>query len=117
VTAFDWQLVRRGRGACDVAYFMTGVDTSSDREGVPRRLLGAYHDELLTCGVRDYSLEQLEFDSRVASFYFVCVVVLAGGLLDFSSERGQFIATSVLRRVGSLGRRFNLPALASSDFS
>jgi hypothetical protein len=91
------------------------VDTSSDREGVPQRLLGAYHDELSTCGVRDYSLEQLEFDSRVASFYFACVMVLAVGLVDMSSERGQFLATTVVRRIGSLGRRFDLPALAASD--
>ncbi len=116
VVAFDWQIVRRGSGAVDLAYFLPTVDISADREGTPPRIIAAYHDELLQHGVQDYPLEQLIYDTRVASFHFVWIMNFAVGLLDMSSERGQLLVAGIMRRVRSLDRQLDLVALAEADF-
>ncbi|MDA1061884.1 MAG: phosphotransferase [Chloroflexi bacterium] len=116
VIALDWQNSQRGRGPTDLAYFLTFVDTRSDREATPKRLLTAYHEELTSNGVTDYTLDQLNYDRRVATFYVVWVANLAVGLLDMSSDRGLQMLAATTRSVRRLSRELDLVALAEADF-
>lgn len=116
VVAFDWQVTRRGLGAIDLAYFLGSVDTSADSEGDTPRLIARYHEALVSHGVRDYSLEQLTYDHRVASCRGIWVANFALGLLDMSSERGRQLMERALLRVGSMARRLDLVKLLESDF-
>ena len=63
VVFIDWQLVRRGNPAYDLAYlFSSGLD---DEESAIE-LLEAYYHGLVTCGVSDWSLSNLISDYRTA---------------------------------------------------
>ena len=61
---FDWQLVRRGAAAYDVAYFLSGAspDLSPQDE---TDLLREYHTALGELGVRDYAFEAFERDYQL----------------------------------------------------
>ena len=58
---FDWQLVRRGPAAYDVAYFLSGASPDLTRED-EAGLLRGYHAALEELGVRDYSFAAFERD-------------------------------------------------------
>ena len=58
---FDWQLVRRGPAAYDVAYFLSGASPDLTRED-EGELLRGYLAALEQLGVRDYSFEAFERD-------------------------------------------------------
>ena len=58
---FDWQLVRRGPAAYDVAYFLSGASPDLTRED-EAGLLRGYHAALGDLGVRDYSFAAFERD-------------------------------------------------------
>jgi hypothetical protein len=116
VIAFDWQVAGRARGARDLAYLMPTVDMSADRAVIPQRILASYHDALVAHGVTDYTLQQLTYDRRVATFYYVMIASGAIGMLDFSSPRGQQLARMFAAQVDTLARELDLVALAKSDF-
>ncbi len=67
VVVADWQLVTRGRGILDVAYFLGGSLDSDLRREHERRLLGNYHALLVDGGVRDYPFERCWDDYRLAT--------------------------------------------------
>ncbi len=58
---FDWQLVRRGPAAYDVAYFLSGASPDLTRED-EGELLRGYLAALEELGVRGYSFEAFERD-------------------------------------------------------
>ena len=112
---FDWQLVGRGRGARDVAYFIGGVQAGDDPDGIRARLLTHYHSTLDANGVRDYSFDELAYDARLASLWSFAIVVAAMGNLDFSSERARALAAGAFSRLSSVARRLELLALLERD--
>jgi len=63
VVFFDWQLVRRGPAAYDLAYLLSGSLTPESGSAEP--LLDFYHAALIEHGVSDYSRDQLEVDYRL----------------------------------------------------
>lgn len=63
----DWQAARLGKGAFDVAYFLVLSTTPEVRRSHGQALLARYHAELQRRGVRDYSLDDLSRDYRLAT--------------------------------------------------
>ena len=55
VMVIDWQLMSRGRGPYDIAYFTSQSLDVEQRRGTERELLRRYHERLVARGVRDYS--------------------------------------------------------------
>lgn len=69
----DWQAVRLGRAAFDLAYFLLLSLTPEQRRAVEQRVIDRYHRELQGNGVGTYSADELDEDYRHAC---LCVLVL-----------------------------------------
>ena len=99
VVVLDWQGVGRGPGAYDLAYILGGSMTPELRRSHEQVLLAAYHGQLVSLGVANYSLEQLWDDYKLAHLMggLATAIVLGGGM-DLSNERGsQLVATMASR--------------------
>ncbi len=71
-TLIDWQAVRWGRGAFDLAYFLMLSLSVDDRRRHEAALIQRYHAALLAHGVSGYELGALQEDFRHA-----CVLTLS----------------------------------------
>lgn len=94
----DWQSVVQGRGVCDVAYFAGFCLPPADRREWEADLLGAYHEALVRHGVSGYGFERCALDYRRASFRPFLTVVMAGAVLDLSSDRGLELVRVLVER-------------------
>ena len=92
-----------GRGAFDVAYFLSmSVDTTL-RRAAEDQLLGAYLDRLHShagADTRDYTGDQLRSDYEAATAYALCLAVNLGGMphLDNAPERKRRLAAVMAAR-------------------
>ncbi len=68
----DWQAVRKGKGAFDLAYFLVLSLTSSKRLSVEKQAIETYYQLLSVKGVKDYTRQEFEDDYKHA-----CLCVLA----------------------------------------
>jgi hypothetical protein len=94
----DWQIILRGRGPYDAAYFLSQSVNPADRKATEMTILRRYHDTLVAAGVRDYSFDHCLHDYRFAAMYCLVYPVIAGGGLDLANERGVALATAMLKR-------------------
>ena len=101
LTVIDWQLPMIGPGAADVAYFVAFCVEPGQRRATELGLLRGYHSVLLECGVSGYDFEGCLIDYRRSLLYHLTRVVNAIALLDFSSDRGQILAKTILQRFDS----------------
>ncbi len=69
----DWQAVRKGRAAYDLAYFIMLSLKEEHSKAVEQRSIETYYQHLVGLGVKDYSRQDLEEDYRHAC---LCVLVL-----------------------------------------
>ncbi|GIV32882.1 MAG: hypothetical protein KatS3mg031_0417 [Chitinophagales bacterium] len=69
----DWQAVRKGKAAFDVAYFIVLSLDSTYRQSIEIAALDYYHQQLIACGVTNYDRQQLEEDYKHAC---LCLLVL-----------------------------------------
>ena len=97
ITIIDWQLMSRGRGPYDVAYFMSQSLNVEQRRETERALVKRYHDGLVAGGVRDYSFDDCFEDYRLAALWCVMYPVAMGGGMA-NSERAVQMAEEVSRR-------------------
>ncbi|MCI3948639.1 MAG: hypothetical protein K0R11_573 [Acidimicrobiales bacterium] len=97
VAALDWQITGTGRGAYDVAYFLSQSIISEERKRVEHDLVRAYHGALVEHGVRDYSFEACWEDYRLATL-FVSVYPLNAGSVDLVNDRAVELFTAMLER-------------------
>lgn len=97
LTVVDWQSVALGWNAVDIAYLIGGAYGAAERQGVEDDLLRHYHDELIRCGVGDYSFDQLREDYRHFTFAGVNVAVGAAMLVK-RTERGDRLFLTMLDR-------------------
>lgn len=97
LAVIDWQLLLRGPGVTDVAYFFCWCLRVNDCAQWAD-LLHGYHEALLARGVRGYDFQDCRRDFRWGALNVVLRLVIAGGLLDFSSPRGAALARVVLAR-------------------
>ena len=97
VVFLDWQLVRRGVGAYDVAYLLGGAlatDLSPDDD---ERLLRWYFDELVKNGVDDYSFHAFTDHYRL-SLYLILQTLSTTDQVELGEGRGlQMIRTWIER--------------------
>ena len=98
---YDWQVARVGRGATDLAYYMVLSLPVEQRRATEAQLLSAYHESLVDNGVTGYSTDHLLRDFRRGLGSPLRTAVIAGGMLDFSSERGQQLLEQLGLRIGA----------------
>lgn len=96
----DWQVVQRGCGMKDVAYFMITSLPPELRRTHQRRLLERYVERLARHGVSSYGIDEAWYDYRINSIHpFVAIVVTAasGAMQDGAVvERGLRNTSSAL---------------------
>lgn len=99
VRLIDWQVLRAGRGAYDVAYFLaTSLPTESRREW-QSELVGNYVDALKARGVAGYDGETCIEDIRWSLLDLVTFTGIIGATLDLGQKRGLQLAEMWLARL------------------
>ena len=111
ITAIDWQLTARGKGAVDISYLATFGLTVDLRRAIEDSLLSVYHTTLVSEGVTGYSMNQCQADYRLGILYPFRVMVQALANLDLSNDRGQVLAQAVLERTSAALRDHDLAGL------
>ena len=101
LVAIDWQLVGRGPGAQDVAYFLAFGLEPELRRAAEMGLLKGYHETLVENGVSGYGFDECQEDYRLAMFRPLHTLVNAGAILDFTSERGSALVSALVRRTSA----------------
>lgn len=102
VTVFDWQVARRSRGPRDLAYFLSSSLSVELRRTLQESLLDLYYETLKINGVEGYSTGDLRRDVQVGLGAPLTTWVIAGGMLDFSSERGTDLLKLVCQRLDAV---------------
>lgn len=91
----DWQLVRRGPAAYDVAYFVSSALHESADAAAEERILRAYHAAL---AIPDYGYPAFRRDYDRAMLLHVANLSTADEV-DFGNERGKGMMAAWMRRL------------------
>ncbi|MFI5506968.1 phosphotransferase [Mycobacterium sp. NPDC051804] len=97
VTALDWQLAGRGRGAYDLAYFLGQSMTTDDRRNCEDALLERYAGRLAEHGIH-YPQEELRDDYRLATAWCFIYPVMAEGRIEIINDRNQQLTRTMRTR-------------------
>jgi hypothetical protein len=97
VTALDWQITARGRGAWDVSYFLTQSLTPETRRDVEDELITRYSRRLAEHGI-DYPSAELRRDYRLTTAWCFIYPVMASGRIEIVNERNMDLARTMLSR-------------------
>jgi aminoglycoside phosphotransferase (APT) family kinase protein len=97
LTALDWQVTAKARGAYDVGYFMSQSLESDTRRGCEDRLIERYATRLAERGI-DYPADELRYDYRLAVAWCFAYPVIAAGRLDVANDRNQKLVQAMLDR-------------------
>jgi hypothetical protein len=100
VTALDWQLTARGRGAYDVGYFLSQSLTAETRRSCEDRLLERYAERLSEYGI-DYPREQLRRDYQLTTAWCFGYPVIGAGRIDVANDRQLGLLRSMLNRAAT----------------
>ena len=95
---FDWEFCVRGRGACDVATFISEAFPSQRRRAVELGLVRTYHSVLVDNGVSGYSFAQCWRDFRLAMLESFVFWIITGGYCDFEGQRATVYLHNTLAR-------------------
>jgi hypothetical protein len=98
VAAVDFQLIGTGRGAYDLAYFLTQSITSEDASQHERRLFDRWKDALAAAGVPLGELASAWDDYRAAALFCLVYPVVAWRGMDVADPRQRGLATTMLER-------------------
>ena len=99
VKAIDWQAVRLGRGAYDLAYFMaTSLDVDV-RRAIQDDLARVHSDALTAAGCDCHPPDSLREDIRASLLDMVGFLGIIGAALDFGTGRGLELARTMMRRL------------------
>ncbi len=94
----DWQMVRRGRGVRDVAYFLSENLMIEDRRAVETDLLVEYHRLLVAGGVRCYAFAQCLIDYKLALLQRFRALVSTIAVMPFTPAEHQMHVDVLLPR-------------------
>ena len=94
----DWQVMTRGNGLFDLAYFMSSAMPATERRALEMDLLRMYHSILVSGGVEKYDFDQCLLDYRTGILFCWQYAVIILGSLDTANERGLALFTDVLDR-------------------
>jgi Ser/Thr protein kinase RdoA (MazF antagonist) len=98
LVVIDWQLMSRGRGTYDLAYFLAQSVEPERRERIEIDAVRQYHERLCEHGVTGFSVEQCLDDYRLATLWSMVYPITAGGGMDLANERGVALATAMATR-------------------
>ena len=97
MTVLDWQITGKGRGAYDLAYFLSQSLAPETRRACEDRLLDRYAESLTECGV-DYPRDQLRRDYRITTAWCFVYPVLGAGRIEVTNDRHLELLRAMLRR-------------------
>lgn len=100
VTVLDWQVTGRGRGAYDVAYFLSQSLTPETRRRCEERLIHRYAAQLSARGI-DYPRAELRHDYRITTAWCFTYPVMALGRIDIANKRHLDLARTMLHGVAT----------------
>ncbi len=98
VAAVDFQLIGTGRGAYDLAYFITQSISREDASEHERALFDRWTAALRAAGVQDADLETVWDDYRAAALFCLVYPVVAWRGMDVGDPRQRDLATTMLER-------------------
>ena len=99
VKAIDWQAVRLGRGAYDLAYFMATSLDSELRRAVQDDMIRAHSDALAAAGCGCQDSDSLREDIRESLLDMVGFLGIIGATLDFGAGKGLELARTMMKRL------------------
>lgn len=94
----DWQVCGISSGLYDVAYFLSSSVAPEIRREVELEALAEYHQVLCSTGVADFTFEECWRSYRQVMLGCFLTPIVAGGQLDFSSDRSRQLAEVFLTR-------------------
>ena len=94
----DWQVCGISSGLNDVAYFLSSSIATEVRRKIEREVVAEYHETVSGMGAIDYSFIDCWRSYRRSALACFLTPVIAGGQLDFSSQRGKQLADVFLNR-------------------
>ena len=100
VTALDWQVTAKGRGAYDVGYFISQSLDTDIRRGCEDRLIERYATRLAERGI-DYPADELRYDYRLAIAWSFAYPVIGAGRLDVANDRQLELLGTMLDRAAA----------------
>jgi hypothetical protein len=110
VVVFDWQLVRRGPAAYDVAYLLSGALSPEVDRATEERLLRDYHQALVAGGVKDYDFERLRVDYQ-RSLLAILGTLAATDQVEMGDDRGVTLMDLWIERLAGRLRNVDLNAV------
>lgn len=96
----DWQLMHRGRGVEDVAYFLCRMQPE-DRLAVEMDLLEVYHQILEENGVREYTFDQCLHDYRLSLLNRFGSLISTIAAMPFTPEQIQNTIDVLVPRISA----------------
>jgi hypothetical protein len=96
VTALDWQITSKGRGAYDLGYFLSQSLTPETRRRCESDLLDRYAQRLAEHGI-NYAREELIRDYRITIAWCFAYPVLGAGRIDVANDRQLDLLRTMLR--------------------
>ena len=99
VVVLDWEFCTRGRGAYDVATFISEAFSSVRRRKVELGLLRDYHSILEESGVRGYTFEECLRDYRLSMLEVFVFWIITGGYCNYEGERAAVYLRNTLERL------------------
>ncbi len=78
----DWSWACRSLGSIDLAFLIGGSEPVAQRRGCHAELLGAWHQELVARGVRDYPLAEAHRDQQLAALRCITAGVAMHGFMQ-----------------------------------
>jgi len=97
VTALDWQITSKGRGAYDLGYFLSQSLEPETRRCCEAELITRYTKRLAERGI-DYPAAEFERDYRVTIAWCFIYPTLAAGRIDVVNERQVELLRAMLHR-------------------
>ena len=99
VVVIDWEFCTRGRGAYDVATFISEAFSPQRRREIETGLLEEYHATLVERGVRGYSFEECLYDYRLSMLEVFLFWIITGGYCEYEGERASVYLRNTLERI------------------
>ena len=96
--AVDWQVCGISSGLYDVAYFLTSSVASEVRREIEREALAEYHDIINAITSDGGTFEECWSGYRRNMLGCFLTPIIAGGQLDYTSDRSRQLAEVFLRR-------------------
>jgi aminoglycoside/choline kinase family phosphotransferase len=109
----DWQGAAIGSPGNELAYWLVLSLPVEVRRAHEAALLQRYQSELAASGVKDYPLSALERDYRQGILIQLVGLPIVVSNLDFSSGRGQELATAALDRMSAAATDFKASRIIS----